>query len=113
MKLSENKENIELSVNVRELLPLIPNRDLIEYVERNLDMIHIDDVDEHCECEEIRIYDFDDYELIDEMGRRGYTVYDANPKGQSIVRELAMNKILETINSMSDTELNAIANKLI
>ena len=113
MKLSEDKKTVEISIEVEALLDIIPDRDIVNYAKDNYDLIHVDDADDYCDCEEINIYDYNDYEMIEEMQRRGYTVYDINPKGQSIVREMAINKILETVNSMSDSELNAIANRLV
>ncbi len=112
VKLGGDKQSIDININIKDFLSQIPSREIIEYAERSLDMIHIDDVDDHCDCEETKLYDFDDTLLIDEIQDRGYTVYEIPICNQSIVRELAMNKIMNALAAMSDSELNTIANKL-
>lgn len=112
MKLSEDQEKIEISLEVQALLEIMPTREIVEYAENNLNMIHVDDADEHCDCEPTRVYEFYDEQLIDELSDRGYLTLAMKQRNQSILRESAMEKIFRALNNMSDIELDNLANNL-
>lgn len=112
MKLSEDKENIIISLNVEDLLDKIPNSDIHYYASQNLDMIHIDDADDHCECEILTLDDYDDDELLEKLEYRGFSGFFLDPK-QSIVREIAINKLMEFLQGKTDAEVISIVDKLV